>query len=255
MPVNRVARKAVGDQQAEKPRWADLQDSEPEDSDDEEKQPSKRRCREDIRSNGDLPESPPLHADSYIATPSQSFDGWLPNSFGNAMTLSDNGVQPSDVSLASNCSASGRQPDVNGNMIDLQRSTTQARAPQSEPSGLQYPQHPPGVLQQNTLFLEPLAQASNIHAPAAAATCITGGVVDGEWPRRHEKRKRIVSSLKASPEFGYDVISSLRSRDQLPWEGPRTPDAFDSSISKRDWEHQVKNFKDFHRQMTIFLQG
>jgi hypothetical protein len=235
-----------------KPRWSELAFS-----DDEDEQPWKKH-----RSNETLSNSPPLHADSYIATPSQSFDGYLTDQFGSAVTLSNNGVQPSHGSLASNSSAH-RQSNVGGDITDLQRGTTQAWAPESESSNLQYSQHPPGVFQ-STLFWYPegchqqssasvVGLVPNSHTPVAAATCIAGGVVDKEWPHRHEKRKRIVSEIKASPKHNYDAISSLKSRGLLTLEGPGTPDAYDSGMSKRKWEEKVKHWKDFLKHMEPFL--
>jgi hypothetical protein len=97
----------------------------------------------------------------------------------------------------------------------------------------------------------PAAWEPNMHAPAAATTCITRGAADDEWPRRHEKRKGIVLRVKSSPEYGYEVLSNLRACGRLQSEAlPSTPDAYDPDISKRKWEEEVYQWKASLRQLN-----
>eukprot|EP00973_Karenia_brevis_P023925 3298936-Karenia_brevis.AAC.2 len=52
------------------------------------------------------------------------------------------------------------------------------------------------------------------------------------WQRREQKRNAAVRAIKASPEYK----STIRPR-------PKTPDAFNRTISKRQWEFSIQEWR------------
>eukprot|EP00427_Karlodinium_veneficum_P019880 CAMPEP_0169149552 /NCGR_PEP_ID=MMETSP1015-20121227/49599_1 /TAXON_ID=342587 /ORGANISM="Karlodinium micrum, Strain CCMP2283" /LENGTH=186 /DNA_ID=CAMNT_0009218403 /DNA_START=151 /DNA_END=708 /DNA_ORIENTATION=+ len=92
----------------------------------------------------------------------------------------------------------------------------------------------------NTVSCEPESDlVSRVATPSRnVSTTSVLGEADDEWPRRHEKRKRIVLSVKTSPEYG--VMSSLMAEGKLETMPPSTPNAYDPDVSKRKWEESVK---------------
>lgn len=216
-----VRPRTIGEAQTRKVCWADLQDSDDDTQNDQ--RSGKRSCREDIRSScEDLEtELPPalLHSETYMEK-SKSFDEWAGCHFSNATALS----KVSHVAEIWNASLD--QPNFRGN------------------DGGE------GDKRGNTVSCEPESDlVSRVATPSRnVSTTSVLGEADDEWPRRHEKRKRIVLSVKTSPEYG--VMSSLMAEGKLETMPPSTPNAYDPDVSKRKWEESVKMWRDELRQIA-----
>jgi hypothetical protein len=225
-----VRPRTIGEEQARKVCWADLQDSDDDIQDDQRN--GKRFCREDIRSScedldTELPQ-PLLHSKTYIEK-SESFDEWALCHFSNATALGKARLQTSDVAEIWNASLD--QPNFHGKdvveggdkRVDVQSNTV--------------------ACELESDFVGSVATPSRIVSMASVL-----GEADDEWPRRHEKRKRIVLSVKTSPEYG--VMASLMAEGKLQTIPPNTPNAYDPDISKRKWEESVKLWRDELRQIA-----
>mmetsp|Transcript_46781 Transcript_46781/g.130238 ORF Transcript_46781/g.130238 Transcript_46781/m.130238 type:complete len:299 (-) Transcript_46781:102-998(-) len=92
------------------------------------------------------------------------------------------------------------------------------------------------------------------HAPTGkrprGGDCLIGGVVvaaggqsppdadEEAWRRRTDKRRLSVMACKATPE--YCAYSRARARAERQAGEPQTPDPLDRSVSKRQWDEEVR---------------
>jgi hypothetical protein len=160
---------------------------------------------------------------------SQSFDDWAQGNFSKATGFSKEQLPVSDAAEIGNspfCQPNFDRNDGGEGDSKMQhvQSSTAACEPESDPV--------PGVA----------TPSRNV-----SSTSVLGGAED-EWPRRHEKRKRIVLTVKTSPE--YRVMVDLRAEGKLQIVPPSTPNAYDPDISKRKWEESVKVWRDELRQLV-----
>jgi len=83
----------------------------------------------------------------------------------------------------------------------------------------------------------PSSRRGGRHPPAAS---------EEDWQRRTEKRQAIIAGVKEAPEYLAYRSSSLQANSESPFFGtaaPRTPEATDRAISKRQWEDQVRQWR------------
>mmetsp|Transcript_1657 Transcript_1657/g.3905 ORF Transcript_1657/g.3905 Transcript_1657/m.3905 type:complete len:306 (+) Transcript_1657:51-968(+) len=63
-----------------------------------------------------------------------------------------------------------------------------------------------------------------------------------EWARRREKRQAAIQAIRATPEH-LALAAARLGGDPTAAAAPRTPDATDSSVSKRQWEASVQRWR------------
>lgn len=75
-----------------------------------------------------------------------------------------------------------------------------------------------------------------------------------EWLRRNERRRSAVAAIKGKPE--YEHMAGLRDTGALPSnEVPLTPDPDDSTVSKRQWEASVMQWRATLRELAKAVGG
>lgn len=74
---------------------------------------------------------------------------------------------------------------------------------------------------------------------------------DEIWAERKQKRLNKIEEMKGqSMKAEYESMSKLRAEGQLGVAAPTTPDAHDRSLSKRDWEQKMMDWRQALKKLT-----